>query len=200
MRKTITLMAVSLFTAFISNGQKAISLDSKNIDLDPGNVKQNIAASVTKIKAPATGKNLTWDYTKLKSGSVISTAYFKNKKNKSFSKTAVYDTGYLAPFDSTPGDIYVTNQYFDENSKGLLFAGDYTPLYPKALDDGEPGDHRRGEPVLLLAAVQRHLEKAERQRDECKADVVDADAAGAHGGGVRTQRRGLGHQCAHQAQ
>ena len=45
---------------------------------------------------------------------------------------------------------------------------------PEECEDGERPDGGRAEPVVIFATVHHHLETAEADRDERKADIVDA--------------------------
>jgi len=126
-----------LFAAFFSNGQgkqKAITLTSDNVNLKAGKIHEH-SASINKVKLPQTGDNKTWDYSGLSGGSAITYGYVKSK-DKSFSKTAVLDTGVAEQFDSTINDTYPTNRVYDEDKNGLFFAGLSSPRTATYLQTG----------------------------------------------------------------
>jgi len=139
--KKLLLCAVSLFTAIYSNGQcgqKAITLTDDNVQLQSGKIHEH-SASIKKVKLPSTGSNASWDYSGLSGGAAITYGYLDNNgknKNTAFSKTAVLDTGINEHFDPAEEDGYPTTNVYDEDSKGLFFAGLITPKFPRWLGPG----------------------------------------------------------------
>ncbi len=143
--KKILLFAVSLFAATFSNGQygqKAITLTDDNVQLQSGTIHEH-SASVKKVKLPSTGSKATWNYSGLTGGSAITYGYLSNvgkNRIKAFSNNAAIDTGLFEQFDSSFGDTYPTSYVFDEDSKGLFFAGFNTPRFPSYLQTGYTDD------------------------------------------------------------
>ena len=137
--KKILLCAVLLFAATFSNGQygeKAITLTGDNVQLKAGKIHDHSASISNKVKPPSTGAKATWDYSGLSGGSAITSTYLKNdgkNKNKAFSDDAVLLPGINEPFDASEEDGYPTTNVYDEDNKGMFFAGLNTPRFPKWL-------------------------------------------------------------------
>jgi len=65
------------------------------------------------------------------------------------------------------------------------------PDQPDRGEKAEGADHRVGEPVIVLAAIEHDLETADAERDQRDADIIDAAAApalGLHPGRILDQR------------
>ncbi len=123
MKKNLFLGALMLLIVSRIDAQTAIVLTESNFPILAGPFHYSVSYPKT-ITVRKNGVNVKWDYSFLKSDSIIKEVFLSNITNPfTKSKTAVADTG-VHEFLTSNSNLSETG-FYDEDKNGLYFAGDF---------------------------------------------------------------------------
>ena len=123
MKKILLFGAIMLLSLCRVVAQSPVILEKNNFPLSPGPFHY-IVADPKGLIVPKNGQKMVWDYSGLKSDSIITQVFLLDFHNPfTGSKIALEDTGKQEFL--TSDNNYTGNYFYDEDDSGFYFSGDY---------------------------------------------------------------------------